>query len=318
MGKFGKTLFIIGSACCLIGFVFFGIGLIGGGKEYIQNTNLNSLQANEVKNSKKHLFSIEKTKLSAFDSLDVDLADSDFRIEKSDDESCYLKYEQETMSSKNPFSYQIKDHTLSLKENGNTGASYHVDISFLQAIFSAKKSTDLGEYSSYKNYVTLYVPEDKTIDSVNMNLGNGDLFISSFLADTMDVQLDNGDIAVDSLNVKNATISSSYGDCDMKHASFGDVKLTDDDGDVTIRDLTIRGNGDINLSFGDGTFTLNKSIRNKTALDLSTGYGEIDTSSIHGDKILTGDDDENRFKRTLENPVGKLTIYSADGDITVK
>ncbi len=89
----------------------------------------------------------------------------------------YIEYAQATKDKKNPVSYFIENGTLTLKEAGNTGASYYinVDISFLQAALSSKNIEDYTkEASKYENYVTLYLPKDKLVSSAKIYLGYGD------------------------------------------------------------------------------------------------------------------------------------------------
>ena len=127
----------IGGAFCLIGALLFGIGFVSGGTKYVHATNLNAMNAQSDQDAKENHFTLEKTELSDFNSLNVSLKNSDFNIKESPNEKSYIEYVQETTKAKNPLSYSIKNNTLTLKENGNTGASYtiSVDISFLIVFF---------------------------------------------------------------------------------------------------------------------------------------------------------------------------------------
>ena len=140
MKKTTRTLLGIGGAFCLIGALLFGIGFMSGGTKYVHATNLNAMNAQSDQDAKENHFTLEKTELSDFNSLNVNLKNSDFNIKESPNEKSYIEYVQETTKAKNPLSYSIKNNTLTLKENGNTGASYtiSVDISFLQPLLSGK------------------------------------------------------------------------------------------------------------------------------------------------------------------------------------
>ena len=140
MKKTTRTLLGIGGAFCLIGALLFGIGFVSGGTKYVHATNLNAMNAQSDQDAKENHFTLEKTELSDFNSLNVNLKNSDFNIKESPNEKSYIEYVQETTKAKNPLSYSIKNNTLTLKENGNTGASYtvSVDISFLQPLLSGK------------------------------------------------------------------------------------------------------------------------------------------------------------------------------------
>ena len=48
MRKIIKTLLGIGGAFCLIGALLFSIGFTSGGTKYVHDTNLNSMNAQEI------------------------------------------------------------------------------------------------------------------------------------------------------------------------------------------------------------------------------------------------------------------------------
>ena len=144
MKKTTRTLLGIGGAFCLIGALLFGIGFTSGGTKYVHSTNLNSMNAQEDNKESANRFTLKKTEIPDFTSLNINLEDSDLNIEESPNEKSYIEYAQATKDKKNPVSYFIENGTLTLKEAGNTGASYYinVDISFLQAALSSKNIED--------------------------------------------------------------------------------------------------------------------------------------------------------------------------------
>ena len=184
MSKIIKTLLGIGGAFCLIGALLFSIGFTSGGTKYVHDTNLNSMNAQEDNKESANRFTLKKTEIPDFTSLNINLEDSDLNIEESPNEKSYIEYAQATKDKKNPVSYSIENGTLTLKEAGNTGASYYinVDISFLQAALSSKNIEDYTKESSkYENYVTLYLPKDKLVSSAKIYLGYGDFYVKKLL-----------------------------------------------------------------------------------------------------------------------------------------
>ena len=184
MKKTTRTLLGIGGAFCLIGALLFGIGFTSGGTKYVHSTNLNSMNAQEDNKESANRFTLKKTEIPDFTSLNINLEDSDLNIEESPNEKSYIEYAQATKDKKNPVSYFIENGTLTLKEAGNTGASYYinVDISFLQAALSSKNIEDYTKESSkYENYVTLYLPKDKLVSSAKIYLGYGDFYVKMLL-----------------------------------------------------------------------------------------------------------------------------------------
>ena len=281
MKKTTRTLLGIGGAFCLIGALLFGIGFVSGGTKYVHATNLNAMNAQSDQDAKENHFTLEKTELSDFNSLNVNLKNSDFNIKESPNEKSYIEYVQETTKAKNPLSYSIKNNTLTLKENGNTGASYtvSVDISFLQPLLSGKNMASyMDEKANYKNYVTLYLPKDKLLSSAKVNLG--------------------------------------YGDFSLNNASLSNTTVKSADGDISMNNLYLSEKVKLALSYGDAVLTLNDSTKKTAGFDLITHYGTINTSSLTGSH--TEKDDEETFKSEPKDGKTTLSINSEDGDITIK
>ena len=319
MKKTTRTLLGIGGAFCLIGALLFGIGFMSGGTKYVHATNLNAMNAQSDQDEKENHFTLEKTELSDFNSLNVNLKNSDFNIKESPNEKSYIEYVQETTKAKNPLSYSIKNNTLTLKENGNTGASYtiSVDISFLQPLLSGKNiASYTDEKANYKNYVTLYLPKDKLLSSAKVNLGYGDFSLKNTTFNTADIILDDGDFIADTITVNGGTISLSYGDCDFKKASLSNTTIKSADGDISMNNLYLSEKVKLTLSYGDAVLTLNDSTKNTAGFNLITHYGTINTSSLTGSK--TEKDDEETFKAESKDGKTVLNISSEDGDITIK
>ena len=321
MRKTIKTLLGIGGAFCLIGALLFGIGFTSGGTKYVHATDLNSMNAQADNKKPANRFALKKTEIPDFTSLDVNLEDSDFYIKESPNEKSYIEYAQATKDKKNPLSYSVENGTLTLKESGNTSASYHitVDISFLQAILSSKNMADYtNQKSNYENFVTLYLPKDKLVSSAKIYLGYGDFFIKNAAFDVADIKLEDGDFDADTFTANSGKLTFSYGDCDLKKVSLGNVSLTSADGDFTVNELNLSGKTKIALSYGDAVITLNDSTKKVSGLDLATHYGTINASGLSGNKTIDDDDDVNIFQTDSKDGKTNLVIDSKDGDITIK
>ena len=80
MKKTTRTLLGIGGAFCLIGALLFGIGFVSGGTKYVHATNLNAMNAQSDQDAKENHFTLEKTELSDFNSLNISLKNYHFLI----------------------------------------------------------------------------------------------------------------------------------------------------------------------------------------------------------------------------------------------
>lgn len=90
MKKTTRTLLGIGGAFCLIGALLFGIGFMSGGTKYVHATNLNSMNAQEDNKESANRFTLKKTEIPDFTSLNINLEDSDLNIEESPNEKAIL------------------------------------------------------------------------------------------------------------------------------------------------------------------------------------------------------------------------------------
>ena len=279
------------------------------------------MNATSDRKSPANRFNLKKTELPDFTALDVNLKDSDLNIKESPNEKSYIEYAQETKDKKDPVSYSVENGTLTLKEAGNTGASYHinVDVSFLQAALDSKNMSDYkNQNSNYENYVTLYLPKDKLISSAKIYLGYGDLYAKNASFDAADIKLDDGDFDADTFTANTGTLTFSYGDCDLQKAFLGNISLISKDGDLTVDELTLSGKTKIALSYGDAEITLNNSTKKVSGFDLATHYGSISSSGLTGNKTMDEDDDVNTFQADSKDGKTNLAIDSKDGDITIK
>lgn len=80
MRKIIKTLLGIGGAFCLIGALLFSIGFTSGGTKYVHDTNLNSMNAQEDNKESANRFTLKKTEIPDFTSLNINLEDSDLNM----------------------------------------------------------------------------------------------------------------------------------------------------------------------------------------------------------------------------------------------
>ena len=67
--------------------------------------NLNSMNAQEDNKESANRFTLKKTEIPDFTSLNINLEDSDLNIEESPNEKSYIEYAQATKDKKNPVSY---------------------------------------------------------------------------------------------------------------------------------------------------------------------------------------------------------------------
>lgn len=204
MKSWVKAWLVAGVGCCVCGAVLTGIGAVSGGSKYVKAADLNRMDGSAKRSDSEAV--LEKTKLDDFDSVDISMTDMNLQVVSSDDDSCYISY-QAAGQTKEPISYQVKDGKLTIREHGNTGFYYHIDIGFLSGLFGG------GQVMTDENVVTLYIPEDQEWK-------------------TADMKTDAGNILLNECKIVNGTVQSDSGDLYFKNCDFDNLKLDSDMGDI--------------------------------------------------------------------------------------
>lgn len=203
MKSWVKAWLVTGVGCCVCGAVLLGLGVVSGGSKYVKVADLNRMDGSAKKSD--HEVVLEKTKLDDFDSVDISMTDMNLQVVRSDDDSCYISY-QASDQTKDPISYQVKDGKLTIRENGNTGFYYHVDIGFLSGIIGG------GQITADENVVTLYIPENQEWKTADIKTDEGNILLNGCKIENGDVQSDSGDLYFKNCDFDNLKIDSEMGD----------------------------------------------------------------------------------------------------------
>lgn len=330
MKRTTKIVLMIGIALCALGGILYGVGRATGGME-----KLNDSQTEVLKNdSKRETVTLEKENLGDIQRIDGSIADVDLVVKPSEDDSCYLSYNVETRKGKDPVTYSVKDGTLELKEDGGYMNSFYVqvDISFLSQMTGEKESEE------HENLITLYLPEDKTLEDCKLALGDGDMNIEKLHSKNMDLTLRSGDLAGKDIEAQTGVISLEDGDLDLSdficwnlnlRSECGDVSLsstelkdaaiTMQDGDLSAKELMLTGEAQIQSESGDVSISPNREKSGRLAINARTEWGDIAVESFWKGSLYDDDyDDTAKYERSVENPSAALNVKSEDGDISIK
>lgn len=298
MNKFTRHTLLAAAGLCVAGGILFAIGTALGGMHFLATADLSTIGSPD---SSRKLYEMDKTKLDDFSRLEADITYMDISILPSEDDSCYLSYKITGSSAENPFQYSIQNGTLTLKEDHSAESQFFVgiDYNFLARLFTGHIVTDTPDNAF--DSMTLYLPEDKYLDYTSIS--NGD-----------------GDISLHGLQTEHLTLESSYGDVAVNHCSLGTVSFQSSDGDFTSENTAYTGDCSFHLSYGDVTFQLNDSQKETLSLNFKTDYGDISIAEGLPNSAYTQyeDEDAKSYQKTGTADTGKLSVYCADGDISIK
>ena len=232
MKSWVKAWLAAGVGCCVCGAALTGIGAASGGGKYVKAADLNKMDGAAKKGDNEVL--LEKTKLDDFDSVDISMTNMNLQVVRSDDDFCYISY-QAAGQTKDLVSYQVKDGKLTIREHGNNGFYYHVDIGFLSGLFGG------GQVTTDENVVTLYIPEDQEWKTADMKTDTGNILLNECKTENGTVQSDSGDLYFKNCDFDNLKIDSDMGDIhfvgDEDVMGAWNVKIDTDMGDIKVDDV---------------------------------------------------------------------------------
>lgn len=294
-----------GTACSIIGAALIFAGYLTNGRAYVAHANLNSLKWNARNDDSSNIITLPKTKLDAYQTLQVSLSNLNLAICPSENDTFYIAWEISSANGETPVSYELKDNTLTVTEASHTDHSYiHVDISFLTSLLS-------GKGISYPaDTVYLYIPKQQLNQiSVNNELGN-------FSADGLQVKtgtlsISDGDASLTNCQLSGITIENELGDLSITDSILDTCTVAMDDGDLKLTGNQYLNDITITNTLGNVTIKNPSDTLTDIGLHLTTSLGEIHlpealSSTISGD--ITSYNQEGTGSTDL-------TINCKDGDI---
>lgn len=312
MKMWAKVCLITGTACTIAGAALCGIGIVGHGLNYLRTADLNTLNSSGTNASPVVL---EKTKINAFQALDLTLGDLDLEVLPSGDENFYLSYTVSRSGNEDPITWEVKNNTLSLTENtsGNSNHYFHIDIGFLSEILEHQDPDALD-----MNTIRLYLPKGTVLSDALISNNYGEMLLSDLSADKGTITLPNGSLDIKNCKLENCTVTSEFGDVDVNSSDLTDCTFTLSDGDADFEDVVFDGINHVSCELGDISVESRRQSLLKLNLTASTNLGSIDLDDdLKKDFMKTAGDSECVI-HTRKNNQSELTLHSDDGDIELE
>lgn len=306
-----KYLAMAAGICIGAGAIIAGIGFGLGGRPgfFVNASGIHSYNSDD--NSANRL---EKTRLEAFSTINMNIPGGDIHIIPSDD--YYIEYDLTVQSGK--VVCDVADGTFTMEAADSKWINF----------FSFGNFT-----SDDKNYVNLYVPADQVFELIAIDASVGDVEIGAIKAKSMDLALDlgdlhmedfegnsfvadlscgfmkaasidsktvvlendMGDIFCESITAEHTELTLNAGDLDIGTLSTGDLSVENDMGNVSFDRLESTGEGSIFLDCGD----LTARECTFTRLEISNNLGNIDLE-------LTGTIDD--YQMDLVTDLGSISV----------
>ena len=251
----------------------------------------------------------EKIKLDDFDELQADLTIGDLNILPSGDDSCYLAWRIPSKKGETAVEYRVRDGVLSIEETSAVSDTIYINIDFTEEILSGGKQSETG--------VILYVPEKKVLKKIEVTMGFGDVQMNGIQAESGRLQNADGDITLFGCDMQNIKCKADYGDVELKSGTWENGSITLEDGDAKIQNTKLSGDVSVENSYGDIELELGKKDLERLEITAKTDFGEIDVPDTM-ENLMQKEEDEQSFSYVPDQPAGRITLMTKDGDISLE
>lgn len=166
-----------------------------------------------------------------------------------------------------------------------------------------------NSHKKFKNpddyIITVYVPNNFTLDDVNIATKAGTINIDYLKAKTLDISLNAGEINIKNIDVIDvAKISNNAGEIDIDKSSFNNLDLNLNVGEVNINTI-LTGNSKLSVNVGELNVNLLDNISNYNIYS-KKGLGNI---KIQNENITSN--------TTIGNGINKIDLNCSLGSIIV-
>lgn len=217
--------------------------------------------------------------LPSFNTVKIDSKVMNLSIEKGDDYSIQC----DTTEKLNP-KYEIKDNTL---------------------IVSQKQKIKVHNFmKNPKCSVHITIPEDTTLELINIDGATGDISLSNLDVTTLKIDNSVGDVKMDNCKIASIGIDTSTGDVKLNDCEANEIDVDTSVGDTVIKD-NIFEKLYVDGSVGDVKVSSSKDLSGY-AYDLDTSIGDVSINGVSHKK-------EYQQKGTG----GKITVDNSTGDISI-
>ncbi|MDR1776009.1 MAG: DUF4097 domain-containing protein [Actinomycetes bacterium] len=295
-----KTLWLIIAALVIVGAGLGALGFALGVREFvITGTGLHFLD--EMGGTPAIS---EETSAAAFSKVRCDLGSPDVRFVTAADGTYGYRIEN---SLKSEVTAAVQGDTLVITEN----SKFHfTGFNFLSTTAYCR--------------VTITVPANVTLDSVDVNLASGNLKTGSLDCDRMTVSAHSGDIDLTGLTAGTLSVELTSGNLKLTDTRADNLDIDLTSGDVTGNDVTY---GKLDVDSTSGNVELSGDVRDAITLDLTSGdvqlnltrprsYYSKQIDTISGDVTFDGDSLSDGSYDT--DATGSIRVSTTSGNVDIR
>ncbi|WP_311370535.1 DUF4097 family beta strand repeat-containing protein [Anaerococcus hydrogenalis] len=259
--------------------------------DFSNNYGKSSKEINENSyNSSK----IMRVDLDDLKSIDFDLNTCDVRIQKSSTNP-YVEY---TNLYRDDYSYEVKTKF----KDGNL-----------------KLSSDIkGKELYMKNkiqIVRIFLPKNKSIESIKGRVGAGDIKISDLNCKDMDLNLESGNISFNKSKIT-GSVTNDVGSILVKNSEVKDTNLKTRVGNIILKDSKLKADQNLENENGDIEISTKDSIKSFN-INAKLNVGNFVLGNVSYRNILDGystGKDKNK-SLNMKTKIGDILINKGEGSV---
>lgn len=263
---------------CIVGGTCYH--LVGWGVSFLSHLPFASFYSDsDDTESSGTTLSTDTVSLPSFNTVKIDSKVMNLSIEKGDDYSIQC----ETTEKLNP-KYEIKDNTL---------------------IVSQKQKIKIHNFmNTQKCSVHITIPEDTTLELINVDGSIGDINLSNLDVTTLKIDNSVGDVKMDDCKTDSIDVDTSTGDVKLNGCEANEINVDTSVGDTVIKDIIFE------KLYVDGSVG---DVKVSSPKDLSDYAYDLDTSI--GDVSINGVSHKKEYQQ--KGTAGKITVDNSTGDISI-
>lgn len=263
---------------CIVGGTCYH--LVGWGVSFLSHLPFASFYSDsDDTESSGTTLSTDTVSLPSFNTVKIDSKVMNLSIEKGDDYSIQC----DSTEKLNP-KYEIKDNTL---------------------IISQKQKIKIHNFmNTQKCSVHITIPEDTTLELINVDGATGDINLSNLDVTTLKIDNSVGDVKMDDCKTDSIDIDTSTGDVKLNGCEANEINVDTSVGDTVLKDIIFE------KLYVDGSVG---DVKVSSSKDLSDYAYDLDTSI--GDVSINGVSHKKEYQQ--KGTGGKITVDNSTGDISI-
>lgn len=282
-----KTIWYVVLTLIIVGLILMSIGFSVGARRgvYVDGRGIHVIDDNT--------YGVEKFNLEEINNIELDVKYIDVEVYQSD----HYTLEIAKNSSESDIKWNLNNGKLEISEASTTKLKvFNINFGFIDGI--------------KKTYIKIGIPEDKTLENINLKTNSADVKIENIYAGTLNVNNKYGKVQIDDTKLTKLEVDMNSGNLSLKNIETDTILLKNKYGDMKLNNVNTK---DSDFELNSGHIQLKDYKTDNLKIDAKYGNVKIEDIEVKqsniklnsGDLDITGDMTDNS------------SIYSKYGNVKI-